>query len=656
MRRSRWNELIARCRQAELDPSAFWIQFACLMVGAVGAWVAASSLAWAGNDLEEARRLGIISATTLAGYPKSRDIHAYLLAVIAAVAIPLALWLAWCGFASRRRDTIAAPSVPAAPPPVWRRTELFVVALVLMLGLFRRELALNGWDASYTFYAEEGQALAWADAALHGGVLARDIYCLYGPLATLPVVGAFKLFGATVDIWRSTFYLLDVPALLAVYALLRQLGSSRLTAWGGVMLILLHRMWPMPGMSWCLLRTGLGLAALTAVLRFLRTRRRRALAIAGALLGVAMFFSQEAGIAAGVGAAMALGLDHAARRSDAHAIGSSVAVLAAGFALAAAAVLAPFAWHGAVGSLLDNLSGFAKLRVLGHGGQRLPALFGGGESFFETCSLYVGPALYVATVFHTGVRLLGARYTPELATRLGLAAYGAVLFVSPLSRPDTTHLLFAMPPAFVLAVDLLARLSARASRSPEPARTRAAYAAAVVAIVLALATFQTDTLENATLFARQVASNLLWRDPAAAPEDARALVLPRAGGVRVPADRAAEIEGAVAYVVERTAPAEPVWTFPNEPMLGFLADRPPASPYPLTLFAVTRDQRLDLIDAVERSGARYAIVNERTSMVDGIPSRQQNPEPWEYLERRFTPERHFGRLVVMRRTPATPPR
>jgi hypothetical protein len=172
--------------------------------------------------------------------------------------------------------------------------------------------------------------------------------------------------------------------------------------------------------------------------------------------------------------------------------------------------------------------------------------------------------------------------------------------------------------------------------------------------VAGLGTLRTDTLQNLRIFARQVALNFTGRGFGPPEAGSRALDLARGGGVRVPEDRADEIEAVVRYVAERTRPDEPVWAFPDEPMLNFLADRPLASPYALALFAITRDQRMELIASVERSGARYAIVNRKTSMVDGIPSRAQVPELWTFLESNFTLERSFGRFDVMRRSSTHP--
>jgi hypothetical protein len=646
------------CRAAAERQSAMWVLAGCLAIAGGLAWLAAEVFAAAGADLERARQLGILSATTLAGYSKGEDIRAYGIAMAVGIAFSVLLWMAWCVLTRDGTDPGPAPPEPAAGA---RAHEPVLLAALLVFGLLRFDLAANGWDAPYTFYAEEGQAIAWADTVNRGGILSRDTYCLYGPLATLPVAVAFDWLGPSVRLWRICLYLLDIPALVAVFLLLRELGRHRLPAWIGVGLIAFHRMWPMPGMSWSLLRTGLGVGALAALAAFLRTGRKSMLLVCGSLVGAALMFSQEAGIAAASAVAAALGADHVMRRQTWRegAVRSLVAV--GGVATVVLPVLGWYASHGAARAMLANLFGFAELRVLGHGGQAFPSIAGvlaawiahpgeaSADALREALAAYFGPVTYALTVVLVAVRALGGVWNPRYATYLGLAVYGCALFISPLTRPDATHVFFAMPPALILAVDLGFRSVRIVFRRAAGVAERSAAAAFAALAVIGVASFPADTGENLRLFGRQALLNVTLRLQDPGPDDQRALELPRAGGVRVPVDRAAEIEGAVRYLLERTRSDEPVWAFPNEAMLNFLAERPPATRYPIATFAVTRDQRLGLIDEVSRSGARYAIVNSKPAIIDGLPSRLQMPEPWRYLDENFVLERAFGRLHVMRR-------
>jgi hypothetical protein len=459
------------------------------------------------------------------------------------------------------------------------------------------------------------------------------------------------------------FYLLELPALLAAYVLLREVARTRWAAVGGLALLTFHRMWPMPGISWSLLRVGLGLAALAALARFLRRGSPSALWAAGALLGLSFLFSPEAGVASAVACGVALAIG-CVREGD----GSLLLFVRRAFLMGVGCgcsilpVAAWFASRGALGALIENLVGFSRLRVLGHGGMEFPDLATRAREWIansnsdtwgllrDAIAVVFGPILLVVAMIRLGMGFLRGRRGPSIAIEAGLASYGAVLFVSPLTRPDLTHVIFAMPPVFILVVVLVERAIA-AARAGGLLADRAIAAAFALATILGLATFETDTIENVGIFARQLVRNVTARGTPPAEEDMRALDLPRSGGVRLPADRAAEIEGVVRFLDRTTAPGEPVWCFPAEPMLNFLADRPLANRYPVGLFAITRDQRLELLADVERRGVRRVVVNTKPIVVDGIPSRDALPELWSYVESRFEPDARFGRFVVMRPRP-----
>lgn len=637
---------------------ALWIRAICVAVGLALAAVTARLIPVSATRIAGARELGIVSAATLTGYDSGRDLWAYAVGLSTGVLSAIGLWAVWT---RRRSPTVGGSDERPRPSCTWR--ELVVVALVLLPGLLRFDLAMNGWDAHYTFFAEEGQALTWTQVTLEGGVLGRDAYCPYGPLAIAPIAWAFALGRPSVWLWRMVFYLLDLPALLAAYVLLREITRARWAALSGLALLTFHRMWPMPGISWSLLRVGLGIAALAALARFLRRGSPWALWATGAFLGLALFFSPEAGIASAVACGATLAIASVQeKRGSFRPFAHRALLVAAGCGSAALPIAAWFASRGALGALIENLLGFSRLRVLGHGAMEFPDLATRAREWIaspsagtwgllrEAIAVAFGPILLVVAMFCLGTGFLRGRRDPSIAIQAGLAIFGVLLFVSPLSRPDLTHVLFAMPPVFMLVVVLIERAIALL-RSRGPLADRATAASFALAAILGLAAFETDTIENVSIFARQLVRNVIARETPPGGEDMRSLDLPRSGGVRLPADRAEEVEGVVRYLERTTTPGEPVWCFPAEPMLNFLAHRPLASRYPVGLFAITRRQRLELLDDVERRGVHRVVVNTKPIVVDGIPSRDALPELWSFVESRFEPEASFGRFVVMRARP-----
>jgi hypothetical protein len=133
------------------------------------------------------------------------------------------------------------------------------------------------------------------------------------------------------------------------------------------------------------------------------------------------------------------------------------------------------------------------------------------------------------------------------------------------------------------------------------------------------------------------------------PDGYRALELPRAGGALVPAEFAPHLEGITRAIQMRVPPDESFWVFPNEALLYFLADRPQPTRYPLGLFAVTREQRLQLVAELERTRPRYAVVNRYASRVDDIPYEVALPELVHYLTSNYELEEVVGSFALVRR-------
>jgi hypothetical protein len=99
----------------------------------------------------------------------------------------------------------------------------------------------------------------------------------------------------------------------------------------------------------------------------------------------------------------------------------------------------------------------------------------------------------------------------------------------------------------------------------------------------------------------------------------------------------------------RTTAGEPVWVFPNEALVYFLADRPQPTRFPLTLFAVTREQRQQLIADLERTHPRWAVAYRYAPEVDGISYPVAMPEVVAYLDATYELEGNFGTFALLRR-------
>jgi hypothetical protein len=616
-------ELGPRLRRAAARPESLGVAALSLLAGAVAARAVVHALPSEGADVAAARALGIVSVSILQGHSKSAETLAYFAGVASALGASLALYCAWALRAGRGVGAPLSTSFPTAKRVT--ALELALVSLVFVAGFARFASAPGASIGTWVVLAEEGEMLAWVDTVLRGGVLSRDVFCLYGPLSIWPVALLFRALGPSLVIWRRWIFTVSAASLVAVYLLLRGLMRSRSGAFAATAVVAFVCTCRLPAMSWSLARVGLGLAALACLCRAFGASAPRWLAATGALLGVTLLYSQEVGVTCAVGVATALLL----RPDRVRAFGWTT--------LGGVALLAPFvayiAARGALGATVDNLFLFPRTRVLGFGGLPFPAL----QWTAASLRAYWAPAVLVTSGFATATKLFSGERSARVATELALLVFGLLLFAAALSRPDDTHLVFALPPALVLlALWLEDACYSLTSRSAPRAR-RVAAALGLALGAAALAPWASIVAESAPSLV------------AGSPAGYRELALPRAGGALFPDGFARDLEAIVREIQLRSAPDEPIWIFPNEALLYFLADRPQPTRFPLALFAVTRAQRLELVDELERSRPRWAVVCRYAPVVDEIAYDVALPEVLEYLRSRYELEGNFGAFALLRR-------
>ena len=606
----------AKLRAASEVRASFWVAALALAAGAGAAWIIIHLLPARTDDVALARALGIVSETILAGHSKSADSRAYALAFSSAVLTSVAIWTAWAMRGSRN-DASSLPVETLSP----RIQPLEIaIAAVTAFGLFAR--IWNGRGATFSAWSalsEEGEMLAWVNTVLRGGALSRDTFCLYGPLSVWAVAALFLLFQPSIGLWRCWIFALNAPALLVIYFLLRGITRMRMTAAAGALAVGVLCVGAVPAMSWSLSRVGLGLAALVALNRALNRGTRTWYVVTGALAAAALLYSPEVGISCTVAIAPVLLLN--ARRW--FAIFLTI--------LGAVIVIAPATLYlvasGSLGSTIYDAILFSRVRVLGFGALVFPGL----ALTVESLRAYFTPAVLVVAAFFTAIKLLRGERDAHVLIEMALVIFGAFLFNVAVSRPDDIHLPFVAPPALILLALMLENAWFEL-RSP---KRRVAAASAFVIGITAVLPWNATVDENV---------RSLFELPSG-----RKLALPRGGSALFPDEFAYDLEEITRAIQSRTAPNEPFWVFPNEALLYFLADRPQPTHFPLTIFAVTREQRQQLVSDLERTRPRWAVVYRDAPLHDRVPYSEALPEVIAYLNANYEFDSNFGAFALMRR-------
>jgi hypothetical protein len=607
-----------RLRNAAALKLSPWIATLALIAGGIAARVLVYFVPASGNDVEKAKALGIVSVSILAGHSKSADSLAYAIGLTSAIITSVAIWIIWAAYAGRN-PSHETPSVSCSVPRgTW--LELAIVTLIAF-GVFGhfwngRAATVSAWST----LSEEGEMLAWVDTVLRGGALWRDTFCLYGPLSVWSVAALFSVVHPSLGLWRVWIFALNPPALVAAYFLLRGVTRTRFAAAGGTIAFALFCTPAVPAMSWSLLRVGLGLAAIATLTRALDRNKRGWFIGTGALLGTDFLYSQEVGIACGVAVA-ALLIFQSKRRT------TPILWTTLGTALVLIPAVIYLVATNSFGAAMENLFLFPRVRMLGFAAFPFPRFALNAQSFRS----YFVPAVLVVSAFVTATKILrGVRDTRGLG-ELALFIFGALLFTSAVSRPDDPHFAFVVPPALMLLTGLL-ETACFAIRIPS---RRIIAIAGVIVGIIALTPWKSMVEETLQSLVEQPSG--------------RTLTIPRGGSAMLPDEFATNLEQLTRAIQSRTAPNEPFWVFPNEALLYFLADRPQPTHFPLVIFAITREQREELIADLERTKPRWAIVYRDAVNDDGIPSDVSRPEIVAYLRLNYEFDSDIGAFSLMRR-------
>ena len=458
----------------------------------------------------------------------------------------------------------------------------------------------------------------------------RDYFSLYGPYLELGLVGLWKVAGRSISALNLYVAFLFAAGFAGALALGSTLCARRWVALALVALAL-----PIN------LRYGLALGALATLAPWLRGGPRAWCAAAGALGGLALFFSQEFGLAFVLVAGLAL-----VARADWRA----AAAFAAGAAVSVAPVLAWFVAEGALAPLARDMAGYPAWMAAGYGKLPFPSLLaalplGLGPGSAEVRAAYVGPALSAAALALALAPLaLGwraplaawrswrARSEPLLVALVAL--FGLVAFRTALGRSDAQHVGYVLGAPAVLLVVALDRSLALVS---EP-RTRA-LGAWRVACVAALAWFGG--------FPRLAQPENLLESAGRLAAVARGTVEPAQGSARV---------NAVAeWLRAHTEPGDGVTFVPAGAAYHYLTERRDPTRFVLSHQMVTDAHRAEALADLRRAPPRYVLFDPGALRVDGVPDRVVlGPALSDWLEREYEPETTVAGVRIRRRKGAEP--
>ncbi len=592
------------------------------------------------GELQAARKLGIVSLTILAGYPKSRDILAFVSILGFPIIFSMAIWLFWRGKQRSRDLTEAFRSAEESTP---LKNSGRIVCLLVVIGCY----LFFSFDMNYFYWitfgwgllGEEGGHLAIVQSILSGGVYGRDFASPYGPMMTYPMVWSMKLFGTTILAARVYTYLLNLIAYgLVIFFLYRTLKSKASFLLSSMIYLVAFPVFTLPAPQWSYLRVTLGFFPLLLAYLYLQDDKKYLLPIGGAILGQSLLFSQEVGICSLFSLFALLMMNSLATRNWKMFIREVSLVLTGCFA-SLIPMLLYFYFKGALPAFFMNIYEYPKYFAIGFGALPFPNFKDFLASPWEEGAwfAYWIIFLYIVSASYLIPRILLGQLYKDHFLKVSLLIFGILLFRSALGRSDLHHFHFVSPPAFLL-VFLFADGSIRGILKPNPIWSRTAKALSLVMLL-------TSTL---FLFMKPVAftnNRYDWR----LLENGYRIPDLKRGGVLFDLRMAETLKKIHNFLETNTAPGEYTYFFPNEAAYYFLFNRNNPTRYFGAYHAVTKKQRRELVGDLEKNKPKYIIYSGDAYRIDGIREDRQVPEVLEYLYKEYRLDVDLKQVLILKR-------
>jgi hypothetical protein len=584
-------------------------------------------------ELNKARSLGIVSLTTIRGYPKLRDAVAYASLLGFPVVFSLVPWYLW---AKNKKQLLASLFDGGGGQP-FLKDRGWVISLALVV-LFYAYASFNinqfyvpAWNrnvGAWLLLGEDGENLAWVQSIFSGGVYGKDFFCLYGPMLIYPLAAFLKIFGASVAVEHYYRYVLDLIAYgIVVFFLYKTLRSKATFVVFSVAYVLVYPVFTTPSVNFTYLRFILGVLPLLLLFLFLQNGKRSLLVLAGVVIGQSLLFSQEAGVASCIAVLGAL-LARAWCGREWRLFFLQCLIIAGACLLSVAPMVFYLSAKGGFHFFLDSLYGFPKLSSLGYGGIPAPSL----DNFLVNPGRYF---FYFGVIFFYGfaaVYLLPLLILRKLDRHdllsFSLLLFGAVLYVVAVRRysQESIHKVFH-PALLLLFLFFDAALNG--------ARMQKGISKILHAVLLLMLTIFTLALATQSSFLRGMLDAAKARlDPEyKLSRVALGVAVPSLtrGGVYYDEITAASLVTIQDFLERNTRPGEYVYFFPNEAAYYFLFDRNNPTRYAISYFAITTDQRRDLVAELEQKKPTYIVYSKSTWRVDNIQEDIQVPEVVQYI-------------------------
>jgi len=514
-------------------------------------------------------------------------------------------------------------------------------------------------------FFHEGERLGPTSDFLHGKIPFRDIYVQHGLFQNISKTWlAFKLFGESIGADRSLSNnpfgksgILTPLGFIAAYFLGLMTYRKKITAIIVIVIMFIVELWLTE-------RHALAFLSLALIVSFLDNKKVWKLWLAGIFTTLAIFNSLETGLytlftSSLFFAIFVLGQWNKGLKKNISSILGYIGGVFVGFI--------PFfiylGWHGALDDFFWVSYTQCKYQIPIWGipfPTILPELtklisFDALKAFLKTLTFkwYLPTLIYIAGIVKLTYLAINKKFESKDWKLVLLLVISIVFFRTALGRSDFVHLLYALPPFWLITIGLLERQiisTAKHLRREEEIKK--------APVNLCLKIFFTAIFIYAFIWYLYSAYNLsqeaenklhVITSHGVVPDNS--VTIEGGGKMLIPESQANSIKRIVEYIKTHTEPDEYIFDLLNQGMYYFLADRPNPTRFYQIAYAATEEMEREVVADLKEKKPKYILAHLDEQAPSGFAGGNTDEQVIisEYINANYQKETEIEGITFLRR-------
>ncbi|MBI5376454.1 MAG: hypothetical protein HZA77_13555 [Candidatus Schekmanbacteria bacterium] len=597
-----------------------------------------------GNDINNAKNIGIISITTLSGYSKSKETSSYIISIF----VTLSLSIIASFFLKKKISDVNFFNTFEIKRKKLTIVELLIAFLILLSTTYYSNFFYSNWFNHYTFFSEEGQHLSYVNNMFHGKNLYSDTYVIYGPLMEYPIYLMMKLFQKDIIVARYYTYFLDLFAFLIIYAFLRRLLNKSMTAIAGTVLFVAFYFPVFPAPNGSIMRVISGLLPILIISLYEEERKKYFVFFSGISAGAAFLFSQEIGLSSSIALMSIIAYIAFVNKTQIKDFIELTCIFASGIIILCLPFFTLLLYNGSLTDYLVQTVSYPYYVTLGLGNLPSPSFKEAISSFISNSGrnelfnlLTVSSFYWLFIIYLLFLTLIVLNYftSPKrggVALGGGTVVYGIIILRGALSRSGIDRNYLLLPPAIIISIYLIEKIFFSfftENKKRGIAIIEIAFSLLLIGGIVSYGMIPARWCIST--FAKSIYSKVAQGSMTIKSYDMQKLGVNGAQNLSIPEREAKRIKNVINYVKPKLKDGDSIFVFPNDATFYFLLDYPMPARFGVLHDAATASLKRQVLDDLKQSKPRFIINTEKIWQVDRIPEELEFSEIKSYIDLNF---------------------